>query len=201
MMNNLSFSLVDKPETKALFSFLSPHTKQIARTTLVKDLKVKYVLIEEVIHQKLQEHINSGGRISLTTDAWAGNNKLDYIAVTGHYIKKDREHVSLLLDILEIDEPIYSGAYLCQKLVEVTDRLEISCVIMSVIRDNAKPNDLMLDDYEDLIQDQYDIMDDRDKAFFYYKFNRKDGDVRCCTHIYNITVQADQSDFHYYIPY
>ena len=68
-INNLSFSLVDKPETKALFSFLLPHTKQIAHTTLVKDLKAKYVLIEEVIHQKLQEHINSEGRISLTTDA------------------------------------------------------------------------------------------------------------------------------------
>jgi hypothetical protein len=59
----------------------------------------------------------------------------------------------------------------------------------------------MLDDYEDLIQDQYDTIDDRDKAFFYYKFNRKDGDVRCCAYIYNIIVQAGQSDFHYYIPY
>jgi hypothetical protein len=52
-INNLSFSLVDEPKTKALFSFLLPGTKQIARTTLIKDLKAKYMAAEEVIHQKL----------------------------------------------------------------------------------------------------------------------------------------------------
>jgi hypothetical protein len=33
--NNLSFVIVDQPETKALFSFLSPSTKQISRPTLI----------------------------------------------------------------------------------------------------------------------------------------------------------------------
>jgi hypothetical protein len=37
--NNLSFAIADQPETKALFSFLSPATKQISRTTLMRDLK------------------------------------------------------------------------------------------------------------------------------------------------------------------
>ena len=73
---------------------------------------------------------------------------MDYIVVTGHYIKKDSEHVSLLLDILEINEPIYSGTYLYTKLVEVTDRLGITYAIMLVIRDNAKPNDIMLNKYK-----------------------------------------------------
>jgi hypothetical protein len=59
----------------------------------------------------------------LTTDAWAGNNKLDYVAVTGHYETVDGERVAILLDILEIDEPVYSGVYLAKKLLEVTDRL------------------------------------------------------------------------------
>jgi hypothetical protein len=121
--------------------------------------------------------------------------------VTGHYTKKDREHVSLLLNILEIDELVYSGAYLCRKLVEVTDRLGISCAIMSVTRDNAKPNDSMLNDFKDLIQEQYDLIDERDQAFFCYKFNRNDRDVRCCAHIYNIIVQAGQSGFYYCIPF
>ena len=59
---------------------------------------------------------------------------------------------------------------------------------MLVIRDNAKPNDTMLNDYEVVVQEQYDLIDNRDQAFFCYKFNKKDGDVRCYTHIYNITV-------------
>ena len=189
-MNNLSFKLVDQPETKALFTFLSPNTKQISRTTLMNDLKAQYQVAEEGTRQTLQEHINTGGRISLTTDAWSGNNKMDYIAVTGHYITKDFETHSLLLDILEITEPVHSGAYLCKKLVEVTDRLGITCAIMSVTRDNAKPNDSMLDDFEAVVQEQFDLLEDREQAYFCCKFNRKDGDVRCCAHIYNIAVQA-----------
>jgi hypothetical protein len=126
----------------------------------------------------------------LTTNAWSGNNKIDYIAVTGHYIIKDFETHSLLLDILEITEPVHSRAYFYKKLVEVTDRLGITCTIMSVTRDNAKPNDSMLDDFEAVVQEQFDLLEDREQAYFYYKFNRKDSDVRCCAHIYNITVQA-----------
>jgi len=40
--NNLSFSIVDQPETKALFTFLSPMTIQISRRTLMKDLKARF---------------------------------------------------------------------------------------------------------------------------------------------------------------
>ena len=146
--NNLSFSIVDQPETKALFSFISPNIKQIGSTTLMKDLKARYIEAEEVQHQKLQQHIELGGRIALTTDAWAGNNKLDYIAVTAHYNLVDSTKVSTLLDIIELTDPVHSGEVLCAKLLEVTDRLGITCAIISVTRDNAKPNDTMLDNFE-----------------------------------------------------
>jgi hypothetical protein len=76
---------------------------------------------------------------------------MDYIAVTGHYITKDFETHTLLLDIIEITEPVYSGAYLCEKLLEVTNRLGITCAIMSVTRDNAKPNDSMLNDFKAVV--------------------------------------------------
>jgi hypothetical protein len=52
---------------------------------------------------KLQDHINT---ISLITDGWAGNNKLDYIAVTGHWQTKLGEHTSVLLDIIEEIIPV-----------------------------------------------------------------------------------------------
>jgi hypothetical protein len=37
--NDLSFSLVDQPETKALFDFLNLNIKQVSRRTLMGDLK------------------------------------------------------------------------------------------------------------------------------------------------------------------
>jgi hypothetical protein len=106
-----------------------------------------------------------------------------------------------LLDILEITELIYSRAYLYEKLLEVINRLGITCAIILVTRDNVKPNDNMLDNYEAVVQAQYDLIEDRDQAFFCCKFNRKDRDIRCCAYIYNITVQAGQSEFYYYILY
>jgi hypothetical protein len=66
--NNLSFSIVDKPETKALITFLNPRVKQISRFTLGKDLKARYEEAETSTRNKLQKHIQSGGRIALTTN-------------------------------------------------------------------------------------------------------------------------------------
>jgi hypothetical protein len=87
----------------------------------MKDLKTRYESTEEVVHRKLQKHINLGGRIALTTDEWAGNNKLDYIAVTAHFTMRDRVKENLLLNIIELTDLVHSGEVLCAKLLEVID--------------------------------------------------------------------------------
>jgi len=89
----------------------------------MNDLKARYIEAEKGQYVKLQAYVDSGGKIILIIDAWAGNNKLDYITVTGHYETVDGERVTTLLDILEINEPVHSGVYLASKLLEVTDRL------------------------------------------------------------------------------
>lgn len=109
------------------------------------DLKNRYEQAEGTIREKLHFHIRQGGRIALTTDAWAGNNKLDYIAVTAHWIWKSTGLMeSILLDIIELTNPVHDGYYLCKKLIQVTDRLGITCSIISVTRDNASPNNIIL---------------------------------------------------------
>jgi hypothetical protein len=162
--NNLSFSLVDQPETQRLFTFLSPTTKQVSRRTLIKDLEARYQVGEEQLHQKLQDHVESGGRISLTTDGWAGNNKLDYIAVTGHFETKAREQATLLLDIIELTKPIHDGVYLCEKLLEVTNRLGITCAILAITRDNASTNNSMLDEFEACVEAQWEEIEELEQA-------------------------------------
>jgi hypothetical protein len=81
------------------------------------DLKARYQVREERLHQQLQDHVESRGRISLTTNAWAGNNKLDYITVTGHFRTKEGEQVIVLLDIIKLTQPVYNRTYLCKKLL------------------------------------------------------------------------------------
>jgi hypothetical protein len=48
----------------------------------------------------------------------------------------------------------------------------------------------MLDEFEANVHEQWEAMDELEQATFCCKFNRTDGDVRCCAHIYNIAVQA-----------
>jgi hypothetical protein len=112
--------------------------------------------------------------------------------VTAHYITKEEEHVSVLLNIIELSEAVYNRAYLCKKLLKVTNRLGITYAILSVTRDNAAPNNTMLAEFEAIIAERYKVIDERDKAYFCYKFNKVKGDVRCYAHIYNIAVQVGQ---------
>jgi hypothetical protein len=72
----------------------------------------------------------------------------------------------------------------------VTNRLGITCAILAITRDNASPNNIMLDKFEANVHEQWEAIDELEQATFCYKFNTTNGDVRCCAHIYNIAVQA-----------
>lgn len=188
--NNLSFSLVDKPTTKKLISHLNPNLKHVNRRHLTDDLQEKYENGEKILHRMLQLHTQAGGRIALTTDGWSGNNKKDYSAVTAHYEDKDGFHHSIILDIIELEDATHDGKYLCEKLLEVTDRLYITCSIISVTRDNASPNDSMLDDFEKAVEERWQALEEAEQLQFCCKFNRINRDIRCCAHVYNLAVQA-----------
>ena len=60
----------------------------------------------------------------------------------------------MLLDIIELTNPIHDSLYLAQKLFKVTDRLHITCAIMSITRDNASPNNIMLDKFKAVVATQ-----------------------------------------------
>jgi hypothetical protein len=81
--------------------------------------------------------------------------------VTGHWQTKLGEHNLVLLDI-ELTNPVHDGRYLCKKLLEVTNRLGITCAVMSVTRDNTSPNDTMLEEFEAVVASQWG----RRSAFF-----------------------------------
>ena len=130
----------------------------------MKDLEARYQVGEEQLHQKLQDHVESRGRILLTTDEWAGNNKLDYIAITGHFETKAREQAILLLDIIELTKPIHDGVYLCEKLLKVTNRLGITCAILAITQDNASTNNSMLDEFKACVKAQWEEIEELEQA-------------------------------------
>jgi hypothetical protein len=190
LKNNLSFRLLDQPTYFALFNHLSPSTTLYSSRTLIRDMKKEFDKGHEEKKRQLGEHIAGGGRIALTTDAWSTRNYHDYIAVTGHYHDKNHVHISLLLDIIRLKNPVHSGAYLAEVLCEVTDWYDITKAIISITRDNAGTNDTMLDEFQALVEERYAIMSDEDQAKYFLRFNRTEGDIRCASHIYNLAVNG-----------
>jgi hypothetical protein len=100
--------------------------------------------------------VKAGGRISITTDAWSARNYKEFIAVTGHWISKDWQQRSQLLDIVHLKEPTHSGEYLAEQLLSVTNNFNITEYIFTVTQDNASPNHSMLDQIEATARDQRD---------------------------------------------
>jgi hypothetical protein len=52
------------------------------------------------------------------------------------------------LDIIELTDPVHSGEYLAEKLSEITDSLKITKAVFTITRDNAAPNNTMLNEFE-----------------------------------------------------
>lgn len=49
---------------------------------------------------------------------------------------------------MELKIPIYSGEYLAEMLVKITDSLGATYSIFTVTRDNASSNDVMVSEFE-----------------------------------------------------
>jgi hypothetical protein len=101
--NNLALRIADSAPYKRLISFCDPTIITISTTTLERDLDKTFLSARNALRTELQEHINSGGRISITTDTWSARNYKEFIAVTGHWINKDWKQRSQLLDIIHLE--------------------------------------------------------------------------------------------------
>ena len=157
--------------------------KTLSSKTLERDIEDEYLKSQAVLHKQLQAHTTSGGRISLTTDCWSARNYKEFSGVTVHWIDKEFNICAKVLNILYLKEPVHSRDYLAQALRIVTDNYSISNAIHTVTRDNASSNDLLLRTYESLVAAGKTCQQP-------WPFTVKNGDVRCITHILNLSVQA-----------
>ena len=76
------------------------------------------------------------------------------------------------MDIIELTDAVHNGPYLAKKLLEVTDRFQITSSVTSITRDNAAPNDVMLAEFEAEVANKYDLMEEADKAFYFLQYTR-----------------------------
>ena len=185
--NNLALRIVDSISHRRLIQHCNSSILSISKQTLIRDLEKTFLSAQNALKVELQEHVKVGGRISITTDAWTATNFKEFIAVTGHWINKDWKQRSQLLDVVYLKDPLHSSEYIAEQLLSVTDDFNITEYIFTITRDNATPNDSMLDVFEEIAGEQRDQKPDNLQQP--WSFTRREGDVRCIGHVINLAVQ------------
>ena len=147
--NNLPLKVVESASYRTMVQFLNPATISISKQTLRRDLFKNFAISRHELEIELQRHIQTGARLSLTTDAWSTRNYKEYMAVTVHWINDKWQQNSRLLDVIHLKEPIHSGEYLADQLLTVTDSFSITTSVFTITRDNASNNTTMLMSYEE----------------------------------------------------
>ena len=77
----------------------------------------------------------------------------------------------------------------------MTNSYHCTHAIISVTRDNASVNDTMLEEFEAVVAEGWEDLTEEEQMVHpkNFQFTRKEGDVRCVSHVYNIAVQAGKS--------
>jgi hypothetical protein len=190
--NNLSFSIVDQASFRELVNYLG-NVPIPSRRALCTDLESMFKKTQETVKERLQTHVRKGGRISLTTDTWSAKNRKEFMAITAHYMNNTTFiNQALILDVLELLEPVHSGVYMCQELIKVTDFFEITMAIFTVSHDNAKPNTTLVREFQAAVEERYQELSDEDQARFSLQFKVSSGSIRCFAHTINLAVQEGQ---------
>jgi hypothetical protein len=148
--NNLPLRLIESQSFRQLVHHLNPTVLILSRTTIGRDLYRLFCYHKARLQVELQQHITSGGRLAITTDTWSARNYSEYAAVTVHWINDNWQMRNTILDVIHLQEPIHSGEYLAEQLINVTDDYSITPAIFTITRDNASTNTTMLLEYEKL---------------------------------------------------
>jgi hypothetical protein len=180
--NNLPLRLIESHSFRQLVHYLNPAVLTVSRTTIGRDLYRLFCYHKAWLQVELQQHIMNGGRLAITTDTWSARNYSEYAAVTVHWINDNRQMRTTILDVIHLQEPIHSGEYLAEQMMNVTDDYNITPAIFTVTRDNASTNTTMLLEYEKLASTNPISLKQP------WACTAKAGDVRCTGHIINIAV-------------
>jgi hypothetical protein len=188
--NNLSFRLVEQDEFIKLIQHLNPFAPTVSTRTLVRDLKKEFEEGQKILKAKLADHVKISGRFSLTTDCWTAGNYKEFAAITIHWVNSSWEHQSEILDVVELTNPVHSGAYLAQVVIKATDFFDITHSIVVITHDNASVNDVLLKDFQAITLEKWQALGDEEQCQKWLQFTIEEGDIRCVSHIYNLGVVA-----------
>ena len=171
-MNTL-FAMLDHEIFNKFMKVVSPYYIKISRQTVKKDCISTY----ELEKKKLMSLLKGVSKISITTDLWKSNQKIQYMVVTGHFIDFNWVLQKRVLNFCNVPPP-HTGVIIADALNKCFNEWGIENKICSITVDNASYNDVCVRRLKDdfLLRKQLNV----GGKYFH---------VRCCAHILNLLVQ------------
>nr|XP_027122429.1 zinc finger BED domain-containing protein RICESLEEPER 2-like [Coffea arabica] len=167
------FAMLDHEIFNKFMKAVSPYYIKISRQTVKKDCISTY----ELEKKKLMSLLKEVSKISITTDLWKSNQKIQYMVVTGHFIDFNWMLQKRVLNFCNVPPP-HTGVIIADALNKCFNEWGIENKICSITVDNASYNDVCVRRLKDdfLLRKQLNV----GGKYFH---------VRCCAHILNLLVQ------------
>ncbi|KAH0604042.1 uncharacterized protein H6S33_007073 [Morchella sextelata] len=139
-----AFRLVEAKSFRRLVQCCNSNCPLISRRTVMEDLQKMHHNLQQSVRSKLEQHIKSGGRISITLDAWTAGNKLPYLGITAHWIDEEFKLWDIVLDFIRLH-----GSHTAENLAGVVENTLQQYGILDflgcITADNASVNGKMMD--------------------------------------------------------
>ena len=99
-LDMMPVSMVEGKGFRNLMEFLEPEYKALSHQTIMRRINKMYGEVKGVVEKGL----NNVNDVAITTDGWTSLATESYVTVTVHYITKEWQMKSAVLDTSELDE-------------------------------------------------------------------------------------------------
>lgn len=134
IIDQQSFSVVNNEPFRFLLQKLDPRFQIPCRQTIAKRIHNEFEVQRQLLKQFLENEIP--GKLSMTTDIWTAYNQQAFLGITIHWINKEWQIRSMLLDIIPLHDP-HTGDLIAETITNTIREFEIGKRLLGVTTDNG----------------------------------------------------------------
>ncbi|CAH1763824.1 8132_t:CDS:2, partial [Entrophospora sp. SA101] len=167
------FTVIESNFFKTMIKRLKPEAKIFSadtiRNNIFKSFNENLIFIKNLLQEV-------PGQISFTLDSWTSKNQVPFLGITAHWISKDWELKSILLDFCHL-EGSHSGENMSEVFFKVLKEFGILTKILGIATDNASNMNSMFNCLEQAFCSEG------------IHFDAGNQRIRCLAHIINLAAQ------------